>query len=124
MSDIVRGTAAQARSERNGWVVGHFAPENHLGHTGAFEIKLWQYGEPFGYPLKEFRGTEFIVVYGGVLNVHVESDGVEQTIVLNGAKHEYIILPPGLKRRVSCSAFPCYGTTVRWPSQPNNQIIG
>ena len=126
-SSIVTGNAAQALgSKTGGWVVGYFA-EQKLTHSPHFEIKIWHYDSQPDYGQKVFRGTEFIIVEGGVLTLELESDnGDDDSIVqkfeLKGSARQYIIIPPNCKKRVWVTEAPTYGITVRWPSTPGMNV--
>jgi hypothetical protein len=114
---VIRGTAAQANaSERNGWVMGPFFSRGSLSCDPTHETKLWRYDTNPEYGLKGFRGTEFIVVYGGRLRLMVLlDDGSKEEYVLEGASHDYIILPPH-RKNVVAEICPAFGVTVRWHS--------
>lgn len=121
--EIVLGNAVEAAaSQTNGWVVGHFIPEG-LGHTNDFEIKIWHYDSQPNYPPKILGGTEFIIVEKGTLVLELEiPDGqggfIPRRIELKSSIRDYIIIPPGCKKRVVVAEAPSLGITVRWPSAP------
>jgi hypothetical protein len=123
LTGVIAGTAADVLdSPRKGWVVGNFM--DGLAKTENVEVKLWRYDSPFEYGVKIFHGPEFIAVFGGDLRIHiVGDDGQEQEWQIIGARPEFILIPPGLKRRVTCAAYPTFGVTVRWPSRPDAQTI-
>ena len=105
----------------HGWAVGHM--QSGLGQTTAVEVKLWRYDSQPDYPKKVFRGTEFIVIYGGVLKISLEKDGEAKEIFLNGSNQDYVVLEPGIAKQVFVVTAPAFGVTVRWPSDPNlNEI--
>lgn len=114
MSQVIRGTAAEAnQSERRGWVVGEFFPRNSLGHDDH-EIKLWHYDQNPDYGVKGFLGREFIVAYGGRIRIIADfTDGTRGEYVLDGAKHDFIVLPPH-EKSVIAEQCPAFGVTVRW----------
>ena len=128
MIPIVRGSSQEANvsSLMKGWVVGHM--HEGLTHTREFEIKHWHYDRPFEYGKKRFDGTEFIVIYGGILRFETEwkvEHGTETAIhILKGNHKEYIIFPPGITKTVIVVEAPAFGVTVRWPSAPGvNQVV-
>ena len=109
-------------SATHGWVVGHM--QSGLGQTTAVEVKLWRYDSQPDYPRKAFHGTEFIVIYGGVLRISLEKDGECQDIILRGENQDYVVLGPGITKQVFVFKAPAFGVTVRWPSDPNlNQVF-
>lgn len=112
---IVRGNAAEANaSERRGWVMGPFFSHDFLAHDPTHETKLWRYDTNPEYGVKGYHGTEFIVIYGGRLRLTVFfEDGKREEYVLEGATHDYIILPPH-RKHVSAEVCPAFGVTVRW----------
>jgi len=123
--DVIRGTAAEANaSQTDGWVVGHFMPPG-LGQRKDVEVKLWHYDVQPHYPVKVFGGTEFIVIYRGQIRIDIVlPDGKEESCVLNGDRQDFVIFPPGTKKKVTTEAVPAFGVTVRWPSAPElNQVI-
>lgn len=117
-TQVIHGTAAEANeSKTNGWVVGHFMPPG-LVQSDEFEIKLWHYDGNSDYPMKEFGGTEFIIIYGGVLRIYILTNGMSRNVYLRGDGHEYVVLPPGTTKQVFVMKAPAFGVTVRWPSGP------
>lgn len=123
--EVITGNSQQINlSSTKGWAVGHM--QNGLAHSVELEIKLWHYDQPFDYGQKLFAGTEFITIYGGVLKFELElPDGEKSELVLKGDKHEFVILPPGTKKRVIVVEAPAFGDTIRWPSAPNvSQVVG
>ncbi|MEK7536904.1 MAG: hypothetical protein AAB584_00450 [Patescibacteria group bacterium] len=123
--EIITGNAQQINSScTNGWAVGHM--QEGLAHSADLEIKLWHYDKPFDYDQKTFAGVEFITIYGGVLRFELElPNGEKLEITLRGDRHEFIILPPGTKKRVIVKEVPAFGDTIRWPSHPDaSQVIG
>lgn len=127
-SVIITGNAAKvATSSTNGWVVGHFM--KGLAHSKDLEIKFWHYtGQP-NYPQKIFGGTEFIIVEAGILKLEVETPdgrgGFEplRQVELNGSTGDYVILPPGCRKRVLVISAPTHGITVRWPSSVGRNTV-
>ncbi len=107
-----------------GWVAGHMIPERCLTGTSALEIKLWNYPEAINYGKKAFGGTEFVVIYGGKIRFWLGKDGQREFVDLDGEKHEYIAIAPGVIKEVEVLEFPAFGVTIRWPSAPGiNQVI-
>ena len=130
MIPIETGTVADSNSDNFmcGWVVGHM--HNGLRHSPHFEIKQWRYDGPIDYGKKMFGGEgEYVIIFGGILRFDMEReiDGKLQTLqslFLNGALREYVILPPGITKTVVVAEAPAYGVTVRWPSRPElNQVV-
>lgn len=128
IQEIVRGNSKEANLSElmKGWIVGHM--HDGLVGTTEFEIKLWHYDEPFDYGKKSFGGTEFIVIYGGVLLFKIAQNVNEKlrtkNITLQGNNHEYIIFPPDIVKTVIIEEAPAFGVTVRWPSGPDvNKVL-
>ncbi len=119
----LRGTIQQANeSTYNGWIVGHM--QTGIAQTNGFEIKLWYYPDFIDYPKKEFLGTECIVIYGGIIILHLEKNGEIAAEELIGKNGDYIILEPGIVKRVEVKEKPAFGVTVRWPSLPGvNKVL-
>lgn len=123
---IIRGNNREANSaDTKGWVAGHMS--QGLAKTVDFEIKMWQYDKPFDYGRKVFKGTEFISIYGGTIQLELEkgNDGsIERAVVLlKGSQKEYVIIPAGITKRVVVIDAPAFGDTVRWPSDPENNSL-
>lgn len=134
MIAFVRGNSKDANASdfMKGWVAGHMhTKEGGTPLTGSleFEIKLWHYPGPIDYGKKSFGGTEFVVIYGGVLRFELEQemDGKieKEVVVIHGEHHEYVIFPSGIKKTVVVVEAPAFGVTVRWPSKPGvNKVLG
>ena len=123
MGKIIFGNATElCASAAKGWVVGHFAEgEAHSEHV---EIKLWRYDTLPDYPKKAFSGTEFIVIYGGALRIEGFVNEARFTYLIEGASHDFIMLPPGTEKQVFLIRAPAYGVCVRWPSAPGlNNVL-
>lgn len=112
---VIRGTAAQVNaSERRGWVMGPFMPQESLAHDATHETKLWRYDTDPEYGIKGYQGTELIVVYGGRIHLRVFfDDGTEGEYLLDGAAHDYVILPPH-RKIVTAVDCPAFGVCVRY----------
>src|SRR6266853_6233108 len=112
---IIHGTSKEANESHvmKGWVVGHMY-EGLMG-TPEFEIKTWQYDGPIDYGKKRFGGTEFIIIYGGVLRFEIEQDtrgGIQRdAVVIRGDDKEYVIFPPGIEKTVVVVESPAFGVT-------------
>lgn len=115
VKDVICATAAEAnQSYRRGWVIGPFFPDGSLEYDHDHEVKLWHYDSNPEYGVKEFLGTEFIVAYGGRIRIEADfPDGTKAEYVLDGATHDYILLPPH-KKSVIAEECPAFGVTVRW----------
>jgi len=77
---------------------------------------MWDYSKPFDYGKKSFSGTEFICISGGSLRLELEHAGEIQTVILKARTLDYVVIPPGVVKRVIVHEAPAYGVTVRWPS--------
>jgi hypothetical protein len=103
-------------SNTNGWIVGHM--QAGLGKTSSCEVKLWRYDATLDYPKKTFSGPELIVVYGGVIRLELEKDGLVDYVVISGDDHGYVLIEPDTIKKVVVVQAPAFGVTVRWPSVP------
>lgn len=115
VNDVIRGTAAETnQSNSRGWVIGSFFPHDSLPYDRDHEVKLWHYDANPNYGVKGFPGTEFIVAYGGRIRINASfMDGTKAEYVLDGASHDYILLPAHVKT-VIAEECPAFGVTVRW----------
>ncbi len=79
------------------------------------EVKMWHYDTDPDYGYKEFKGTEFISVEYGSLEITLEdAQGKRTSVILDGATRDYIIIPPGYKKNVRPVKIPTEGACVRW----------
>lgn len=112
---MILGTSDSVnQSSTKGWAAGHM--QTGIAESSDFEIKLWDYPQPFEYGKKLFVGTEFITVSGGALRLELELDGETESVILKGATRDYVIIPPGVTKKVIVHEAPAWGVTVRWPS--------
>ncbi len=120
---LVLGTSESINnSEMKGWAVGHM--QTGIARTPDVEVKCWDYPKPFAYGKKSFSGSEFIIISSGALRLELFMNGEHQTVILNAATRDYIIIPPGVTKEVIVHEAPAWGITVRWPSEPNgNRVI-
>lgn len=115
-SDSINGSATK------GWAVGHM--QDGLTKSSDFEIKIWDYPEPFDYGKKSFAGTEFISISAGALKFELEQDGKTKTVILRASSRDYIVIPPNVVKQVIVYEAPAFGVTVRWPSVPGvNRVL-
>ena len=115
--NLVRGNILTTnKSSFHGWIVGHM--HSGLGHTTDVEVKLWLYPAQPEYPKKIFGGTEVIVIFGGIIVLHLEKSGLCETVELKGASGDYIILGPNIVKYVEVKEAPAHGVCIRWPSTP------
>lgn len=116
------GTVSEAiKSDRQGWIIGHFMPKSSMAHTHELEVRVWDYPPNFNYGVKAFHGEELIIVYVGHLRITLGEK--RSTTVHEVPAGEYIIVPPGVKKNVLPLQYSA-GVTVRWPSLPgSNKVI-
>ncbi len=115
---IICGTIDGAHeADLQGWIVGHMQEENSDARTRDFEIKMWRYlSRILPYDKTMFMGKECISIFGGVIVLHLEKGGVRRVEELVGERMDYIIIEPGVTKRVEVKRVPAFGQIVRWPS--------
>ncbi|HEY4510222.1 MAG TPA: hypothetical protein VJJ73_00100 [Candidatus Paceibacterota bacterium] len=120
--NLVTGNTETITKTHRGWTVGHM--HTGLAGTTAFEVKQWRYDDPIDYGWKKFLGTEYIVIYQGVLEIQLVLDGDKETVTLRGSCQDYVIFSPGVTKKVVVLETPAFGVTVRWPSSLGlNEVV-